>query len=144
MRVPTALCLIVLLVVAPGISAGDRAKETDKHVIYYNAIQTSTLPEEVARAYNITRSDNRVLLNIAVHRRNGDNGPVPVEADIEAEAVNLNAQMKRFRMEKISEDEAIYYIGTTRISSGETLDFSIRVQPRDSDEHAEIHFRRQY
>lgn len=137
--------LLVLLATAP-LLAGDRVQETDTHRIHYNVIQTSFLPEEVARTYGITRSDRRVLLNIAVHRKEADADAQPqaVEAEIKANAVNINGQLKRFDMEAIHEDEAIYYIGTARINEGETLDFDLEVRPADAEEWTQIGFRRQY
>ena len=121
----------------------EQSRETDSHSIYYNVLPTSALPEAMARAYGITRSDTRVLLNIAVHRKDPD-GAVPVEAEIEAQAVNLPGQLKRFRMRRLSEDDAIYYIGEIGISRGENLNFELRITPEGEDEAEVIRFRRTF
>lgn len=141
-----SLVALLILLAGGAVLADERVRETDTHRVHYNAIQTSFLPEEVARTYGITRSERRILLNVAVHRKEEtpEGQPRAVEAEIDASAVNINGQLKRFNMAPIHEDEAIYYIGTTRISEGETLDFDLRVRPADADEPIRIEFRRQY
>lgn len=115
--------------------------ETDNHVIYYNVFPTSTLPEAMARAYGITRSDSRIMLNITVQRR-VDDGVEPATARIQAQAVNLNGQLRRFQMREITEEAAIYYIGTISVGDNETLDFEIEVAPEGEREFETISFRR--
>lgn len=117
--------------------------ETENHVIYYNVFPTSTLPEAMARAYGITRSDTRIMLNITVQQR-GEEGVQPATARIRAQAVNLNGQLRRFQMREITEEAAIYYIGTIGVSENETLDFEIEVAPEGEREFETIGFRRSF
>ncbi|MEA5445902.1 DUF4426 domain-containing protein [Gammaproteobacteria bacterium AB-CW1] len=132
----------------PATAEVEQSREVNGHIIYFNVLPTSALPEAMARTYGITRSDRRVLLNVAVHRTDEDT-PRPVEADIDAQAVNLSAQLRRFRMQEIRESgdemgEAIYYIGDIRISEGETLNFTVTVAPRDSEISETIEFQRTF
>lgn len=145
MRTVTAL-LVVLLSSLPFAEVQAQTEspiETENHVIYYNIFPTSTLPEAMARAYGITRSDTRIMLNVTVQRQTED-GVEPATARIRAQAVNLNGQLRRFPMREITEETAIYYIGAIGVSENETLDFEIEVAPEDEREFETISFRRSF
>ena len=92
-------------------------KDFGNYEVHYNALRTDALTPEVARAYGIQRSANRVMLNVAVLRKEADHAPrKPVEADVKVDAYNLNGQLKNIEMRRVSEGEAIYYIGEVSIS----------------------------
>jgi len=135
--------LLALLLTAPALSDVEQARETERHVIYYNVLPTSALPEAMARAYNITRSDNRVLLNVTVRTR-GEEESKAVPAEIDAQASNLTRQLKRFQMRKLSEDDAIYYVGDVGVTRGESLNFVIKVTPEGESQAERIEFRRNF
>jgi len=144
MRKMSLLAFLILpLLGAIAHAEVEQSREIDNHVIYYNVLPTSALPEAMARAYGFTRSETRIMLNIAVQR--SDEEPHrPVEARIDAKAVNLTGQLKRFRMREIKEEEAIYYIGDIRINEGETLDFELSITPEGERRAEVIRFRRAF
>ncbi|MCP1728391.1 hypothetical protein J2T60_002391 [Natronospira proteinivora] len=135
--------ITMLLSITPVAGEVEQARETDRHTIYYNVLPTSALPEAMARAYGITRSDTRVLLNITVREREEDR-TIPVSARINAQAVNLNGQLKRFSMREISEEDAIYYIGDVGVNRGEILNFTLRVAPEGERREEVIEFQRAF
>lgn len=137
------IMLTVSLIGGVAQAQSENSHETDSHVIYYNAVPTSALPEAMARAYDITRSETRVLLNVTVKRTDEDPAR-PVPAQIEAQAVNLTGQLKRVRMREIAEEDAIYYIGDIGINEGETLDFELRVSLEGEDDPEVVRFRRAF
>lgn len=141
--IPMLVLLLSSLPVSDARAQNESPIETENHVIYYNVFPTSSLPEAMARAYDIPRSDTRIMLNITVQER-GDDGVEPATARIDARAVNLNGQLRRFQMREITEDSAIYYIGTIGISNNETLDFEIEVAPEGEREFETISFRRSF
>lgn len=142
-RLPYLIITLCCLMANTSGASVEQSRETDTHTIYFNVLPTSALPEAMARAYGITRSETRVLLNVSVHRKD-DEGAVPVKAGIEAQAVNLTGQLKRFSMRELAEDDAIYYIGDIGISRGENLNFEIRVTPEGEDEAQVIRLRRAF
>lgn len=99
------------------------------YVIHHSAFTTDTLPPEVARHYNLTRSKNRGMLNISVIR--GIPGQVghSVAAQVKVQATNLAGQSREIDMRELRDGEAIYYIGDFRITNQETLNFDIEVTP---------------
>lgn len=116
--------LLVLLLAGP--TPAQQAERFGTYDIHYSAISTRMLTPEVARAYGIQRSATRALLNIAVRT---DNGERAVSARVTASARSLTGQRKTIEMEEVREEDAIYHIGTFRISNEEWLTFSIEVQP---------------
>lgn len=114
------------------------------HVVHFSALSTDQLPPEIARAYNIVRSQNRAMLNVSVLEE-GTN--TPVTADVIVKTVNLTGQLKNVTMRMIrepGETEAIYYIGETPVANRETLIFDIEVKPDSVDETSSIRFKRQF
>lgn len=137
----TAFALLLLSAPAPA----QQSEEFGDYVVHYNALNTNLLPPEVARAYGIQRSGARAMLNIAVLRQNENELQDPVHAEVSASAINLTGQRRDIELREINDQDAIYYIGTFRIHDEETLNFTIRVRPRDSDRPShEISFRQQF
>ncbi|MEX2496548.1 MAG: DUF4426 domain-containing protein [Woeseia sp.] len=111
------------------------------YVVHFNALLTSQLPPEVARLYNIVRSNNRAMLNVTVVEKAT---PDSVPANVSVKTVNLTGQLKTVNMRRIDEEEAIYYIGETPVANQETLIFDISVTPEGEPEAAELRFKRQF
>lgn len=105
-------------------------KESGNYELHYNALRTDQLSAEVARAYGIQRSKNRVLLNVTMLRKDADQAPrKPVEGAVTVDTYNLTGQLKDIQMRRVSEGDAIYYIGETGISGNEILVFDIKAIP---------------
>ena len=121
--------------------AGASSVDIGDHVVHFSALSTDKLPTEVARTYNIVRSKNRAMLNVSVLEE-GSN--TPVTATVTVNTVNLTGQLKNVSMRKITEQEAIYYIGETPVANRETLIFDISVQPEGIDSASDIRFKRQF
>ncbi|MCI0516825.1 MAG: DUF4426 domain-containing protein [Woeseiaceae bacterium] len=121
--------------------AGASSSDIGSHVVHFSAQLTEQLPPEVARAYDILRSKNRAMLNVAILE--ADSGR-PVTAEVTVKTVNLTGQMKNVVMRKIQEQEAIYYIGETPVANQETLVFDISVTPEGSSEASTVRFKRQF
>lgn len=111
--------------------------------IHFNAVRTDQLTPEVARAYGIQRSGNRVLLNVTMLRK-GPEGMLPVGGTVGANAYNLNGQLKDLELRQITEGEAVYYIGEVSISGTEILVFEISAQPSGESTAFEVKFKREF
>ncbi len=112
---------------------------------HYNALRTDTLTADVARAYGIRRSENRVMLNVTVLRKEADHAPrKPVDANVVVDAYNLNGQLKGLEMRRVSEGDAIYYIGELTISGSEILVFEIAVTPQGASAPLRVKFKREF
>ena len=107
----------------------DTQKDFDDLEVHYNAIRTDQLTPEVARAYGIERSANRVLLNVAMLTKTPGGAAKPVDGTVSASAHNLNGQLKSLSMRRVQEGPAVYFIGEVGISGDEILVFNIDVEP---------------
>jgi hypothetical protein len=98
--------------------------------LHYNALRTDSLTPDVARTYGIQRSSNRVMLTVTMLRKD-ETSPQgkPVDGTVEVSAYNLNGQLKGIEMRRVSEGDAIYYIGEVSISGTEILAFEISATP---------------
>jgi hypothetical protein len=113
--------------------------------IHFNALRTDQLTPDVARAYGIQRSANRVLLNVTMLQEAGAGAPRrPVAGEVSVDAYNLNGQLKNLELRQVTEGEAIYYIGEVTISGTEILVFDIRARPQGAPSTYEMKFKREF
>jgi hypothetical protein len=120
---------------------GDSFADIGDHVVHFSAMSTDQIPPEVAKAYSIVRSKNRAMLNVSVVEQSSGKG---VAALVTVKTVNLTGQLKNITMRKITEGDAIYYIGESPVANRETLVFDISVTPEGADEPSELRFQRQF
>ena len=111
------------------------------HMVHFSAQTTDQLPPEVARAYNIVRSQNRAMLNVSVLEKGANKA---VNAEVTVKTVNLTGQLKNVTMRRINEQEAIYYIGETPVANQEVLIFDISIKPEGVEETTDVRFKRQF
>ncbi|MBC8210596.1 MAG: DUF4426 domain-containing protein [Gammaproteobacteria bacterium] len=124
------LALLSLFIGFQTLAFGESSQPIGNYIVHYNALSTETLPPTVAKAYGITRSKHKGLLNISVLKKG--EGFQGVEADINVSATNLTGQLRNIELRKIVEQNAVYYISEFSVSDRETLDFSIQVKTADN------------
>lgn len=127
-----ALTALAILVALPLGAAAQ--KPFGDYVVHHGTMLTANLDPEVARQYDIQRSQHRGLVTVAVRKNTEEGGSKAVRADVRAVAVNLSAQRRELTMQEVDEGEAIYYLADFRIDPPETVRIEIHVQPEGSDE----------
>lgn len=143
MKVRAAVSVVLFACLIPVFAMAQQAKEFNDYVVHYSAFTADTLHPEVARNYDIRRSPSRAVLNIVVMRKQ-DGDTQAVRADVNASAVNLNRQLKRFNMREVIDGEAVYYLADFPVADKEVLDFTIRATPQGSSQPLEFNFRQQF
>jgi hypothetical protein len=108
------------------MTATESSRDFGNWSAYVNAMVTDQLSAEIASNYGITRSSSRAMLNVSVVSNESGAG---LPAEVTASATNLSGQLRNLMMRPIEEDTAIYYIGETAITNGETLIFTINITP---------------
>ena len=108
------------------MTATESSRDFGNWSAYVNALVTDQLSAEIASEYRITRSSSRAMLNVSVVS-NASGAGLP--AEVTASATNLSGQLRNLTMQEITEETAIYYIGETAITNGETLIFTINITP---------------
>jgi hypothetical protein len=124
--------------------AEDTQQDFGDFQVHYNAVRTDQLTPDVARAYGIERSGNRVLLNVALLAKAPDGRTTPADGTITATAHNLNGQLKDLEMRRVQEGESIYFIGEVGISGNEILVFDIDATPRGGSGAYSVKFKREF
>jgi hypothetical protein len=85
------------------------------------------------------------MLNVTILQKQAAHAPrKPVEGEVKVDAYNLNGQLKNLEMRRVSEGEAIYYIGEVSISGSEILVFDIAVTPTGETTPIDVKFKREF
>ncbi len=138
------LGIVALTMTWPLQAAAEQSVAFDDYTVHFNALTTDILQPGVARAYGVTRSKSRVLLNVSVLKKVMGTTGEPVSATVTARATNLNNQLKSIDMRKAGDKGGIYYLGEVSVDNGEILHFHIEVTPEGSDEVRVIEFQQQF
>lgn len=130
---------------APAQSSAETFRDFGSYELHFNALRTDTLSPEIARSYGIQRSTNRVMLNVTILQKEASQAPrKPVDGEVQVDAYNLNGQLKNLDMRRVSEGDAIYYIGEVPISGTEILVFDISVVPSGESDPLKAKFKREF
>jgi hypothetical protein len=114
------------------------------YVVYFNAVTTDQLAQDIAGQYGIVRSRDRVLLNVAVHRKVGGGTTEAVAGMVSASATNLNGQLRNMALREIREEKAIYYVGELGVTDGEVLIYTVDALPAGTNRTLNLRFRKQF
>lgn len=130
--------------IQPAQTSGDSFVTAGNYELHYNALRTDLLSAKIAQSYGIERSKNKVMVNIAVLRKDAGAAAKAVDAEITANAHNLNGQVKDLQLRRIAEGEAIYYIGDVSISGSEIIVFDISALPAGETAPIATKFNREF
>jgi len=123
----------------------NKAYDDGEHIVFFNAIPSSLINANVAKSYNIVRSDSRALTNVSIHTKNSDGSTTAINADINVKVTNLTGQLKPMELKRISEqDSAIYYIGMVNVSNGETLIFDLNIKPEGGNKEIDVKYKQSF
>ena len=137
------LVLLAALTSLPAIA--QQAQEFGDYIVHYNALSSSLITPEVAKAYGIRRSDSRALMNISVLKNAEGQTAKAVKAKVTASGRNLTGQTRNVEMREIDDgDGAIYYIGELSVRNMETFDFTVMVSVEGQSEPFKVKFRQQF
>lgn len=143
MRYPAFIPGLILLSVSYSFAANaQQFKEFGDYEIYYSAFTTDILTPDVARAYKITRSRNRAMLNISVLKKG--EAFQPVKARIKATATNLSSQLKTLEIRELNDQKAIYYIAEAPVANRETLRFNLAITPEGEENTYSFSFQQEF
>jgi len=95
--------------------------------VYMTAIQTSTIPAEVAREHGIAQRDDLIMLRVSP-RRQGSNGEIisaPVQ--IQATSAGLGAAPQPVALQEMVTSGLIDHVGTVEVPLPQTLTFQVTV-----------------
>lgn len=137
------LMLLALLATGSTVLA-ENSIEFDDYVIHYNAFRSDTLSPEIAKTYNLTRRNNRAIINIAVLKTQEGTTGTAISADVDGKVSNLTGQLKAVEFRQIKEGDAIYYLAEVQFTEGEYLKFDIDVTPEGETRSAKLKFDKRF
>lgn len=123
---------------------GPKSQTFGDYTVHYNAFTSDTLQPSMAKAYGITRSQNRGLVSISILKKSLSPLGKPVKAKVTAEANNLTGQWKKIPIREIVDNGAVYYISEFRVAHKEVLTFKVTAKPEGSDKVLNFKFQQQF
>ncbi|MDB6063445.1 MAG: hypothetical protein JWM78_3548 [Verrucomicrobiaceae bacterium] len=113
----------------------ETSKKFGNYTVFYNVFPSTDLQADIAARYNITRANDRVVLNVSL--RDSSNGDIRPQRAATTGTYSDLMSNKPLEFREISELNAIYYIAELRVSNRELLRFDINVQPIADTEKGE-------
>lgn len=104
------------------------------HELHYIVLNTTEIPAEIAKQYDISRSRKRAFINLSILEKTADGYGKPVAADVSALQRSLVGQRAEIELQEIREGDAIYYIGDFHIINREILWFDVALKLEDGVE----------
>jgi len=129
----TAIVFTLLLIALSSISLPSNSQENtsfemDNHIVYYNVFNSTIIPSDVAKAYQLIRANDRVYVNIALVKKTGGNG---IAANIDGVHRNLMQQKVPLKFIEIKEATATYYLAPIRFNNEDILHIDINASNLD-------------
>ena len=121
----------------------ENSKTFGDYVVHYNAFRSDTLTPDIAKAYQLTRRNNRMAVNITVLKQDNSH-TTPVKAKVSGYASNLTGQVKDLEFKEVVEENAIYYLAQAQVSHRETLKFEIKTTPTGQSKSTKVKFDQQF
>lgn len=130
-RLICGLAMLWLSVIAlPSVAEENPTSQRfDEFEIYHSIFNTSFLDPKIAQSYDIIRSKQLGLVNVAVRKFREDGSSTAVPALVKVSVSDL-MKSTAIEMREIREtDAAIYYIGSFRIDNKQKQFFRFEVRP---------------
>ena len=108
--------------------------EFSGYEMHYIVLNTTEIPADVAKRYQLNRSAKRAYINLSILKQTGDGNGRAVPAVIHATERTLVGQTLDIPLREIREGDAIYYIGEFPIFDREVLWFDITLTLADGTE----------
>lgn len=112
------------------------------YTVHYNVFNSKTIPAEVAKIYQLTRSKDLALVNISLTKTENGVTTLGLPAKISVKAVNLMQQVKELEFKEIKEPEATYYLAPFRHTNEEDIRFEVSVLPEGETKALAVSFTR--
>ncbi|MGB0318331.1 MAG: DUF4426 domain-containing protein [Pseudomonadales bacterium] len=136
------LRLLILLTLA-GTAQAEQVKGFGDLSVHYIALNSTSVPANVAADYGLDRGENVALINIAGRRESGEPGDTtPVPLAVKGTVRNLLGQTITLTFQEVREPGAIYYLATTRFTDREALRFELTVEDLERGERHPLSFQK--
>ena len=128
-------------------ASAEQVKTFGAYTVHYNAFTTDSLSPEIARLYNIKRSNNRALLNVSILQQVMGTSTKPVKAQVTVTSTNMNLQLNQLPVREFieaGEPGAIYYLAETAVNNGDMLTYNVSFTPDGQMQTYNFNFQQQF
>jgi len=108
--------------------------------IHYNAFRSDAIPAEVATALEITRSEQRGLVNVSVVHPGTAGQPRGGDAEVTGSVANLAGQRQPLVFRAVREANAQSYLAEFPIAGEDVYRFELEVRPAGATDPLAIRF----
>lgn len=126
--------VLFLLAFISSLAHAESSTNFGAYTVHYQAVPTTELPAAVAQAQGFVRSKNNYLLNVTVLKNDTGTGTA-VSAKLTVTARDLVGKSTEIALKEVDEGDAIYYIGTFRVTHEDQWRFILNATP-DGEEKA--------
>jgi len=133
---------VLLLAVSLPVQA-EQYRDFGHYRVHYSAFKSDMLSPEIAKAYDLSRSHYKAVVNITVQKKEGDSYQ-PVEASVKGTARDIYSKVQNLKMKEVKEGNVVYYLAELPIVDEQKLTFTIHVKPKGEDVVREVSFARQF
>ncbi|MCK5770601.1 DUF4426 domain-containing protein [Algiphilus sp.] len=137
----TAMTLLLAIAGVCAAENGGQSVVRDGFEIHYAALGTMDIPAETARAVQVTRSANRMLLVLNAQRADD---AASVRATAEGTVTNIVGQAKTFEPRVVEDNGVWYVLADFRVSGGERLRFDLAVTPEGASAPIPVRFQQTF
>jgi len=135
--------LLLLLIVLVGSAHAENSRNFGEYTVHFQAVPTIMLPPAVATAQGFVRAKNMYLLNVTVIKNNQSTG-TPVTAKVSVQARDLIGKTTQIALKEVDQGDAIYYIGSFRVSNEDQWRFKLSVTPENSTSALEVSWEQKF
>ncbi len=126
---------------ATAVADIESTKQFTQHTAHYSVFNSSFITPEIAKVYNIVRSKDQALINIAL-TDNQQPTAGGVKADVTGSVSNLMSQKIPLNFIEVREQNTLYYLAAFHISNAETLNFDIEIKSNSAQPAYQVKFSR--
>lgn len=129
LRLKASVLLLLTMLFSTFVQAnGESMQQFGDYQVHYSVLNTSFISPEIAQHYNIVRSKNTAMMNIAVLKKQDDGSYRNVTALVTGEHNDL-VRKEPLNFTQVREEHAIYYLATFTIHHKIDVYFTVNVQP---------------
>jgi len=118
--------LISTLLCFNAVVSAEQFQQFNKLEVHYIAIPSTFIQPEIAKQYNIKRSNYNGLINISILDNTQDKKAI--SAQLTGTGNNLIGQTHQLQFTEIKEGEAIYYLAEYPYTNEEIVNFEINIK----------------
>ena len=119
--------LLSLITLLATTATADQFKSFDGIDVHYVVVNTLFLQPDIAARYNVTRANDRAIVNLSVI----DDKATALSAEVTGSTINLLSQTAPLQFAEIKEGEAIYYVAPLRYTDKDVLRFRVTITVPD-------------